>query len=41
MVLNYIKHLLILVSTITGCVLISSFVALVGIPIGIVSSAIG
>ena len=41
MVLNYIEHLLILVSTITSCVSISAFTSLVGIPIGITSSAIG
>ena len=34
-VLNYIDHLPILISTITGCVSISAFVSLVGIPIGI------
>ena len=39
--LNYIEHFLILVSTITGCVSISSFASLNGIPIGITSSAIG
>ena len=37
--LKYIEHLLILISTITGCVSISAFVSLVGIPIGITSSA--
>ena len=40
-VLNYIEHLLILISTVTRCVYISSFAFLVGIPIGITSSAIG
>ena len=39
--LNYIEHLLNLFSTVTGCVSISSFSSLVGIPIGIMSSAIG
>ena len=39
--LNYIELFLILGSTITGCVSISSFASLVGIPIGITSSAIG
>ena len=39
--LNYIVHFLILASTITGCVSISAFSSLVGIPIGISSSAIG
>ena len=37
--INYIKHFLILASTITGCVFISAFASLVGIPIGITSSA--
>ena len=36
--LNYIEHFLILASTITGCISISTF--LIGIPIGITSSAI-
>ena len=40
-ILNYIKHLLIAIFTITGCVSISAFTSLVGIPIGITSSAIG
>ena len=39
--LNYIEHVLILASTITGCVSISAFASLVGIPIGIRSSEIG
>ena len=39
--LNYIQHLLILAFTITECVSISAFASLVGIPIGITSSAIG
>ena len=34
------KHLLILVSMITGCVSISVFASLVGNPIGIASSAV-
>ena len=38
--LNYIEHFLILASTVTGCVSISAFASLVGIPIGITSSAI-
>ena len=38
--LNYIEHFLILASTISGCVSISAFASLVGIPIGITSSAI-
>ena len=40
-VLNYINHLLIAISTNTGCVSILAFVSLVGIPIAITSSAIG
>ena len=39
--LNYIEHFFILASTITGCVSISAFSSLIGIPIGIKSSAIG
>ena len=39
--MDYIEHLLTLVSTFTGCVSISAFVSLVGIPIRITSSAIG
>ena len=39
--INYIEHLLILTSTITGCILISAFASLLGIPIGITISAIG
>ena len=40
-VLNYIDHLLSVISTITGCVSISAFAPLVSIPLGITSSAIG
>ena len=40
-VLNYIDHPLIVISTIIGCVSISAFASLVGIPIGIASSTIG
>ena len=39
--MNYIDHLLIVTSTITGCVSISAFGSLVGIAIGIASSVIG
>ena len=39
--LNYIEHFLILASTITGCISISDFTSLIGIPIGITSSARG
>ena len=40
-VLSFIDHLLIVFSTITGCVSISIFAYLVGIPIGTASYAIG
>ena len=40
-VLNYIEHLIILVSTATGCVSTSTFAALAGIRAGITSSALG
>ena len=40
-VFHYIDHLLIAISTIAGYVSISPFAFLVGIPIGITSSAIG
>ena len=39
--LNYIEHFLILASKITGCVTISAFASLVGIPVGVTSSEIG
>ena len=39
--LNYIEHFLILASTITGCISISAFDSLLGIPIRITSSATG
>ena len=39
--LNYVENLLILASTVTGCVPISAFSSLVGVPTGIASSAIG
>ena len=39
--LNYIEHFLILASTITGFISISDFASLLGISIGIKSSAIG
>ena len=38
--LNYIEHFFILASTITGCISISAFSYLIGIPIGITSSTI-
>ena len=39
--LKYIEHFLILASAITGYTSISAFASLIGIPIGITSSAIG
>ena len=38
--LNYIEHLLILPSTVTGCLSISAFTSLVWVPVGITSSAV-
>ena len=38
---NYLVYFLILASTITGCISISVFYSLIGIPIGTASSAIG
>ena len=38
---NYINHLAILASAVTGCVSIFAFVSLVGIPTGITSSTVG
>ena len=40
-VLIYTEQLLILVSTVTRCVPIPAFASLVGIPVGITSSAVG
>ena len=40
-VLNYIEDLLVLICTVSGCVSICNFAALVGFPIGIPNSAIG
>ena len=39
--LNYVEHFLISASMITGCISISAFASLIGIPIAITSSAIG
>ena len=39
--LNYFEYLLILASTITGCISISDCASLIGIPIGIMSCSIG
>ena len=38
---NYIEHFHILASTDTGCISISAFASFLGIPIGIISTAIG
>ena len=38
--LNYVEHLLILVSTVTSCVLVCVFALLVCLPVGITSSAV-
>ena len=39
--LNYIDHLPFVISTISGCLSISAFPSVVGIPIGIMSCTIG
>ena len=39
--LNYFKHFLFLVSAVSDCVSIPAFALLVGVPVGIVSSAVG
>ena len=41
MYLNYVEHLLILASKITGCVSVSAFASSVGTSIAITSSAVG
>ena len=40
-VFNYMKHLLILVATVTGCIYIFSFRSLIGISVGTASFVIG
>ena len=39
--LNYVEHLIILVSAVTGCFSISAFTSLICVPVGIISSAVG
>ena len=39
--MNYTEHLLILISTVTGCVSVSGFASFVGISIEIKSSVVG
>ena len=39
--LNYVEHLLILASTVSGCASISAFSSLLAFPIGITSSLVG
>ena len=39
--LNYVEHLLIVTSTVTGCVSISAFASLICVSIGITSFTIG
>ena len=39
--LNYVEHLLILVSTATGCFSISALASLVCVPVGTTSSSVG
>ena len=40
-ILNYYEHFLIFISAVSGCVSISVFTSLVGVPVGIASSAVG
>ena len=39
--MNYFEHFLVFVSAVSGCVSISAFASLVGVPISIASSAVG
>ena len=39
--LNYLEHFLVFIFAVSGCVSISAFASLVGIPIGIIISAVG
>ena len=39
--LNYVEHLVIVVSTVTGCVSISAFASLICVPLGMTSLAVG
>ena len=39
--LNYVKHLFILPSTVTGCISISVFPSLVCVPVGITNYGVG
>ena len=41
MYLNYGEHLLILISTVNGCVLDSACASLVCVPVGVTSSSVG
>lgn len=40
MALNYFEHFLVFVSAISGCVSVSAFAPLAGLPVGIASSAV-
>ena len=39
--LNYVENLLVLASTVTGCISISAFASLVCVPVDLTSSAVG
>ena len=39
--LNYFKHFLVFMSAVSGCVSISAFSSLVGVPVGIASCEVG
>ena len=40
-ILNYFERFLIFISAVSGCASISAFASLVGVPVGITSSALG
>ena len=40
-VMNYFEHFLIFISAVSGCVSISAFALVIGVPVGITSSALG
>ena len=40
-VMNYFEYFLIFISAVSGCVSISAFALVIGVPVGITSSALG
>ena len=39
--LNFFEHFLFYISAVNGCVIISAFASLIGVPVGIAGSAVG